>query len=137
MDDVDTHARWAIVEWLIQQEKFARSVLRCDAGEFNLRLAASILLFTRMMRIGLGRYEEPESRRVEILSDSIREWKKAHPGQSQPPRSMLFDLGAEASRRAFRETYPALALLSDEIADMRRELDSRLEPANNLTDPIA
>jgi hypothetical protein len=132
MHDIETHARWAILEWLIGQEMFARSVLKRNAGNFRHKRAAGILLFTRMMRLGLARYEEPATRRMEILRQLLADWKNAHPQQPQPPRKMLFQFGAEASRRAFRESYPALARFSDEIATMRREMEAASE-AENLT----
>ena len=128
MHDLETHARWAILEWLIGQEMFARSILRCDAGSFRQKRAAGILLFTRMMRFGLARYEEPETRRMEILRQLLADWKNAHP--QQPPRRTLFQFGAEASRMAFRESYPALARLSDEIATLRREMETAPESEN-------
>ena len=130
MDDLETHARWAILEWLIGQEMFARSVLKRNAGNFQHKRAAGILLFTRMMRLGLARYEEPETRRMEILQQVLADWKKAHPQQAQPPRKVLFQLGAEASRRAFRERYPALARFSDEIVTMRSEMETAPDSEN-------
>lgn len=124
MHKIERHARWAIIEWIIQQEKFARSMLtRANQTQSQSR-AAGILLFARMMRIALERYEEPGEKRGEILRDLIERWKKAHPGQSELPRNVLFDLGMEASRRAFEERYPDLARFSEEIATMRTELET-------------
>ena len=123
MHDLETHARWAILEWLIRQEMFARDVLKCNAGNFRHKRAAGILLFTRMIRFGLARYNEPETRRTEILRQLLADWKNAHPQQAQPSRKTLLQFGAEASRRAFRENYPALARISEEIVTMRREMD--------------
>ena len=137
MHELETHARWAILEWLIGQEMFARSVLKQNAGNFKHKRAAGILLFTRMMRLGLARYEEPAARRLEILQQFLADWRNAHPQRPQPPRKTLFQFGAEASRRAFREGYPALARLSDEIVIMRREMEMAPEaedlPARSTT----
>jgi len=127
MHDLETHARWAIMEWLIGQEKFARSVLNCNSGDFEQVRAAGILLFTRMMRVGLTRYEEPETRRTEILRDLLRDRKNSHSDQAQLPRKVLLQLGTEASRRAFRESYPGLARFSDEIVTLRREMETASE----------
>jgi len=137
MHDLETHARWAILEWLIRQEMFARGVLKCNVGNFKHKRAAGILLFTRMMRFALARYKEPETKRMELLRQFLADWKNAHPQQPQPPRKTLFQYGAEASRRAFRESYPALARLSDEIVIMRREMETAPEsedlPARSTT----
>ena len=137
MRDLETHALWAIMEWLIGQEKFARSVLNRNGGNFETKRAAGILLFTRMMRFGLARYEEPETRRTEILRDLLAEWNYSHSGQAQMPRKILLQLGAEASRRAFRETYPALARFSDEIVTFRTEVETASESANLSTRRMA
>lgn len=136
MHELETHARWAITEWLIGQERFARSVLMRNAGNFKRKRAASILLFTRMMRLGLARYEEPATRRMELLQQFLADWRKAHPQQTQPPRKMLFELGATASRRAFRESYPALARFSDEIVTMRIEMETAPESEDQPIDSM-
>lgn len=95
--------------------------------------AAGILLFARMMRFALERYEEPGERRGEILRELIERWKRAHPTQSPLPRKVLFDLGVEASRRAFEERYPDLARFSDEIATMRTELEAVSAPLSTVS----
>jgi hypothetical protein len=137
MDDLQTHARWAILEWLIGQEMFARSVLKRNAGNFRHKRAAGVLLFTRMMRFALARYEEAETRRTEILRALVADWKNSHPRQAQLPRKKLLQLGAESSRIAFRENHPALARISDEIVTMRSEMETAPEsedlPTRSMT----
>jgi hypothetical protein len=123
MHKFTNHARWAIMEWLIQQERFAESALQRDPHGFNHRFAVNILRFAKMMRFGLERYEEPKARRAEILEDLVTKWRAVRPGQSHPPASVLIDLDAEASQCAFRERYPALARFTDDIAAMRGELE--------------
>jgi hypothetical protein len=117
------HARWAIAAWLTEQEKFAEGALQRDPNGLNHRFAVNILRFAKMMRFGLERYEEPEARRAEILEDLVTKWRTVHPGQSHPPTSVLIDLDVEASHRAFRERYPALARFTNDIAAMRSELE--------------
>jgi hypothetical protein len=123
MHELETHSRRGIVEWVDRQERFAESVLKHDAAGSKHKLAVSIVLITRMMRFRLVRYVEPEPRRKEILEDLVTNWGTVRPGHRHPPASVLVDLDAEASRRAFRERYPALARFSDEIAAMRGELE--------------
>ena len=130
MHKIDRHARWAIVEWIIEQEKFARSVLARDGGKSSDNRASGILLCARTMRLGLAQYEEPEARRTEILADLIGRWKKSHPERSRLPGNVLLDLGVQASRRAFEESYPALARFADEITTMRNELENAAAPLN-------
>lgn len=130
MENIERHARSAIIEWIVQQERFARSVLARDGARSSDNRASGILLCARTMRLGLTHYEEPAARRAEILSDLIGRWKNAHPGRMELPGNILAELGIRASRRAFEESYPDLARFADEITTMRKELEGASAPLN-------
>lgn len=124
MHELADFGKQVIVSWLIEQECFAERLRYRAECESCRRLASSILRCASEMKDELADYEQPEARCRELLMESISEWRKMHPGHYEPSQDVRRDLYADAEKRAFREAFPELAKLADEIAEMRTQAET-------------
>lgn len=124
MYELADFGKQAILSWLREQTSFAERLRYRAENDPCHRLAVSILECAMKMSDGLGSYEQPEARCRELLLEAISEWRKVHPGHYEPPQDVRRDLYADAEKRAFREAFPELAKLADEIAEMRTQAET-------------
>jgi hypothetical protein len=127
MHELDEYSLKVILAWLDECEKYATPLRNRGEGDPCHGLAFSILGYSSNMRSALARYEEPVSRRRELLIELTNDWKKEHPGHHEPAQDVWRALNTEAAKRAFREQYPDLAQLSGDIAEMRTEAESKFK----------
>jgi len=127
MHELTAFGRRAILRWIKGHTRFAEPLLSRPKGDPCRSLAANILGCADELRAGLARYEQPESRRRELLLETVNEWKKKHPERRELPQDMWRELDAEAAKRAFRERYPDLAKLADDIAEMRTDAELKFK----------